>query len=224
MAAMTASIAHEINQPLSAIITNGSAGLRWLARAQPDLDETRKALNRVIEDAHRTGEVIASVRSMFGKDRREKIHLRLNDLICDVLSLVNGEVKTQQVAVQLELDESVPEVLGDRTQLQQVLLNLFNNAIEAMSSVVDRPRILAVRSEFNDGSGLMISVSDSGPGIDPQNRERIFDSFFTTKTNGMGMGLSICKSIIEEHHGRLWAASGIPHGCIFSITLPVSEV
>jgi len=224
MAAMTASIAHEINQPLSAIITNGSAGLRWLARAQPDLDETRKALNRVIEDAHRTGEVIASVRSMFGKDNREKSHLRVNDLICDVLSLVNGEVKTQEVAVQLELDERVPEVLGDRTQLQQVLLNLFNNAIEAMSTVVDRPRILAVRSEFNDTSGLMISVSDSGPGIDPQDRERIFDSFFTTKTNGMGMGLSICKSIIEEHHGRLWAAPGIPHGCIFSITLPVSVV
>ena len=223
-AAMAASIAHEINQPLSAIITNGSAGLRWLARAEPDLDEARKALNRVIEDAHRTGEVIASVRSMFGKDHRAKIHLNVNDLICHVISLVNGEAENQQVVVQLELDERAPDVLGDRTQLQQVLLNLFNNAIEAMNSVVDRQRILAVRSKVNDSSGLMISVSDSGPGIDPQNTERIFDPFFTTKTNGMGMGLSICRSIIEEHHGRLRAAPGIPHGCIFSITLPASVI
>jgi PAS domain S-box-containing protein len=224
MAAMAASIAHEINQPLSAIITNGSAGLRWLARAEPDLDEARKVLNRVIEDAHRTGEVIASVRSMFGKDHRDKSHLNVNDLICHVLSLVNGEAENQKVVVQLELDERAPDVLGDRTQLQQVLLNLFNNAIEAMNSVVDRQRILAVRSKFNDTSGLMISVSDSGPGIDPQNTERIFDPFFTTKTNGMGMGLSICRSIIEEHHGRLRAAPGIPHGCIFSITLPASVI
>ena len=224
MAAMAASIAHEVNQPLSAIMTNGSAGLRWLARAEPDLDEARKVLNRVIEDAHRTGEVIASVRSMFGKDHRDKSHLNVNDLICHVLSLVNGEAENQKVVVQLELDERAPDVLGDRTQLQQVLLNLFNNAIEAMNSVVDRQRILAVRSKFNDTSGLMISVSDSGPGIDPQNTERIFDPFFTTKTNGMGMGLSICRSIIEEHHGRLRAAPGIPHGCIFSITLPASVI
>jgi PAS domain S-box-containing protein len=224
MAAMTASIAHEINQPLSAIITNGSAGLRWLARAQPDLDETRKALNRVIEDAHRTGEVIASVRSMFGKNHREKSRLRVNDLICDVLSLVNGEAENRQVAVRLELEERAPEVLGDRIQLQQVLLNLINNAIEAMSSVVDRPRKMSVRSEFNDSSGVMISVSDSGPGIDAQNLDRIFDPFFTTKTNGMGMGLSICRTIIEEHHGRLWAKPGVPHGSIFFMTLPVSTI
>jgi PAS domain S-box-containing protein len=223
MAAMTASIAHEINQPLSAIITHGSAGLRWLARAQPDLDETRKALNRVIEDAHRTGEVIASVRSMFGKNHREKSPLRVNDLICDVLSLVNGEVENQQVVVQLELDKRVPDVLGDRTQLQQVLLNLFNNAIEAMSPVIDRPRKMSVTSEFDDSSGVIISVSDSGQGLDPQNIDRIFDPFFTTKTHGMGMGLSICRSIVEEHQGRLWATPSVPHGCIFSMTLPASE-
>jgi PAS domain S-box-containing protein len=223
MAAMTASIAHEMNQPLSAIAANGSAGLRWLARSEPNLDEARKTLKRVIEDAHRASEVIASVRAMFGKDYREKSPLKINDLICHVLSIVHGELESQEVTPQLELSEEIPEILADRMQLQQVLLNLFTNAVEAMGPVTDRVRALSIKSEIHDRDGVLITIKDTGPGIDPLNRDRIFDAFFTTKSHGMGMGLSICRSIIEGHGGRLWAAPGSPHGSIFYLTLPTAR-
>ena len=221
MAAMTASIAHEINQPLSAIVTNGSAALRWLARADPDHDEARKAINRAIEDAHRASEVISSVRAMFGNDQRKKEPLRPNDLIKDVLSIIHGELESQQIELQQELDGPLPNVLGDRVQIQQVLLNLFTNAIEAMIFGSDGPRSLSVKSQINDKEGVLISVKDSGSGIDPQNVDRIFDAFFTTKPHGMGMGLPICRSIIENHGGRLWAEPGNPRGTMFLMTLPV---
>ena len=220
MAAMTASIAHEINQPLSAIAANGSAGLRWLARPEPDLDEARKTLKRVIDDAHRASEVITSVRAMFGKDHRERSPLHINDLICHVLSIVRGEMESQEVTLQVELAEEIPEILADRMQLQQVLLNLFTNAIEAMGSVSDRVRTVSVKSEIHDLDGVLITVRDTGLGIDAINMDRIFDAFFTTKSHGMGMGLSICRSIIEGHGGRLWAAPGNPYGSIFYLTLP----
>jgi PAS domain S-box-containing protein len=223
MAAMTASIAHEMNQPLSAIAANGSAGLRWLARSEPNLDEARKTLKRVIEDAHRASEVIASVRAMFGKDHREKRPLKINDLICHVLSIVHGELESQGVTLQLELSEEIPEILADRMQLQQVLLNLFTNAVEAMGPVTDRVRALSIKSEIHDRDGVLITIKDTGPGIDPLNRDRIFDAFFTTKSHGMGMGLSICRSIIEGHGGRLWAAPGSPPGSIFYLTLPTAR-
>jgi PAS domain S-box-containing protein len=224
MSAMTASIAHEMNQPLSAIAANGSAGLRWLARAEPNLDEARKTLKRVVEDAHRASEVIASVRAMFGKDHREKSPLKINDLICHVLSIVHGEMESQEVTLQVELPDEIPEIVADRMQLQQVLLNLFTNAIEAMGSVPDRARRLSVKSEIHDIDGVLITVKDTGPGIDPLNMDRIFDAFFTTKSHGMGMGLSICRSIIEAHGGRLWAAPANPHGSIFFLALPVGAI
>ena len=224
MAAMTASIAHEMNQPLSAIAANGSAGLRWLARAEPNLDEARKTLKRVVEDAHRASEVIASVRAMFGKDHREKSPLKINDLICHVLSIVHGEMESQEVTLQVELPDEIPEIVADRMQLQQVLLNLFTNAIEAMGSVPDRARRLSVKSEIHDIDGVLITVKDTGPGIDPLNMDRVFDAFFTTKSHGMGMGLSICRSIIEAHGGRLWAAPANPHGSIFFLALPVGAI
>jgi PAS domain S-box-containing protein len=223
MSAMTASIAHEMNQPLSAIAANGSAGLRWLARAEPNLDEARKTLKRVVEDAHRASEVIASVRAMFGKDHREKSLLKINDLICHVLSIVHGEMESQEVSLQVELPEKIPKILADRMQLQQVLLNLFTNAVEAMGSVTDRARMLSIKSEIHDRDGVLITIKDTGPGIDPLNMDRIFDAFFTTKSHGMGMGLSICRSIIEGHGGRLWAAPGSPHGSIFYLTLPAAR-
>jgi PAS domain S-box-containing protein len=221
MAAMTASIAHEINQPLSAIVTNGSAALRWLARAEPDHDEARKAINRVIEDAHRAGEVISSIRAMFGNNQRRKEALRLNDLIKDVLSIIHGEFERHQIDLELELDGAMPSVLGDRVQIQQVLLNLFTNAIDAMTSVGGRPRLLSVKSEVKDQDSVLITVKDSGSGIDSPNVDRIFDAFFTTKSHGMGMGLSICRSIVENHGGRLWVEPGNPCGAMFLMALPV---
>jgi PAS domain S-box-containing protein len=199
MSEMTASIAHEINQPLSAIITNSQAGLRWLARADPDLDEVRKVLNRIADDGRRAGEVISSIRAIFGEGRREKHSVKVNDLICDVLTIVQAELERQHVALRIELSDGVSEIVADRVQLQQVLLNLINNALEAMSSVTGRPRLLSVKSQILEPSDISILVEDCGPGIDPKNMDRIFDAFFTTKARGMGMGLSICRSIIEAH-------------------------
>jgi C4-dicarboxylate-specific signal transduction histidine kinase len=222
MSEMTASIAHELNQPLSAIITNGHAGLRWLARPDPDLEEIRKVLTRVVDDGGRAGEIISSIRAMFGKDRREKRFLKVNDLICDVLALVQDQFGSQHVAFQLELSDGVPEILADRIQLQQVLLNLFNNALEAMSTISHRPRVLSVKSQTLDPSALLILVEDTGTGIDPTHVDRIFEPFFTTKPRGMGMGLSICRSIVEAHGGRLWASPGSVHGTAFYLTLPIT--
>jgi PAS domain S-box-containing protein len=221
MSEMTASIAHEINQPLSAIITNGHAALRWLTWVNPNIDEVRKALNRIVDDGQRAGEVISSIRALFGKGQSEKSYVKVNDLISDVLALVLADRERQHVALRMELSEGVPEIVADRIQLQQVLLNIFNNALDAMSSVTGRPRSLSVKSQILDATEIFILVEDSGAGIDPQNVERIFDAFFTTKANGMGMGLSICRSIIEAHDGRLWAAPGTVHGTIFYITLPM---
>jgi PAS domain S-box-containing protein len=167
MSELTASIAHEINQPLSAIITNSQAGLRWLARAEPDLDEVRKALNRIADDGRRAGEVLSSIRAMFGEGRREKQSVKVNDLICDVLTLIHAELERQHVALQMELSDGVFEIIADRVQLQQVVLNLFNNALEAMSSVTGRPRLLSVKSQTLEPSDIAILVEDCGAGIDP---------------------------------------------------------
>lgn len=221
MSEMTASIAHELNQPLSSIVTNGQAGLRWLVRPEPDLAEVRKVLDRVVADGQRAAEVISSIRSMFGQARRDKGLLKVNDLICDVLALVHGNLENQHVALQMALSAGVLEVVADRVQLQQVLLNLFNNALEAMSSVAGRPGLLTVKSQVLEPSDVLILVEDNGCGIDPENADRIFEAFFTTKSHGMGMGLAICRSIVEAHGGRLWAAPGSAQGTVFYMTLPM---
>jgi PAS domain S-box-containing protein len=221
MSEMTASIAHELNQPLASIVTSGQAGLRWLGRPEPDLAEVRNALKRIVADGQRAGEVISSIRSMFGQDRRDKGLLKVNDLICDVLALVHGNLESQHVALQLALSAGVLEVVADRVQLQQVLLNLFNNALEAMSAVAGRPGLLTVKSQVLEPSDVLILVEDNGGGIDPDNADRIFEAFFTTKSHGMGMGLAICRSIVEAHGGRLWAAPGLAQGTIFYMTLPM---
>jgi PAS domain S-box-containing protein len=220
MSQMTASIAHELNQPLSSIITSGQAGLRWLGRPEPDLAEVRKVLDRIIADGQRAGEVISSVRSMFGQHRRDKSLLKVNDLICDVLALVHGNLESKQIAMQLALSAGVLEVVADRVQLQQVLLNLFNNAVDAMTSVAGRPGLLTVKSQVLEPSDVLILVEDNGCGITPDDMERIFEAFFTTKSDGMGMGLAICRSIVEAHGGRLWAAPASVRGTIFYMTLP----
>ena len=218
--AMSASIAHEINQPLAAIVTNANAGLRWLANKTPDLDEARAAFKRVATDGHRAGEVIESVRMMFKKESGEISSVDLNELIQNVLRLLRGELQRQGIVVQTDLTRPFPLVLGHSGQLQQVILNLVKNGAEAMDTVSGRERALRVKSTIHESGGVLVSLEDSGTGIDPKDVDNIFDSFFTTKPQGMGMGLSICRSIIEAHHGRLWASPGVDHGSVFNIYLP----
>ena len=209
MGAMTASIAHEINQPLTAIVTNGGAGLRWLSGDAPNLDEARDVLKRIVDDARRATQIIAGVRAMFAKDTGELAPLDINDVVREVVVLIHGELQGQHVMQQTNLSKHPLVVRGNRVQFQQVLLNLFMNAVEAMSSVNDRPRTLSVNSTLQETNNrVLLTVSNSGPGINPADIDRVFDAFFTSKPTGMGMGLAICRSIIESHGGRLWAAPG----------------
>jgi PAS domain S-box-containing protein len=223
VAQMAASIAHEINQPLAAIVSCGSASLRWLAKTPPDLDEVRSMLKRIVSDGHRASEVVSSIRGMFKNGSQEKVFLEINPLIREVLALLHGELQNQRVSVQTELAKKLPKVLANRVQLQQVVLNLLMNALEAMVSVTDRTRVLRVKSEMRGPPDVVITVQDSGLGIDQQNVDRIFHPFFTTKPKGTGMGLSICQSIIEAHNGRLWASPGVDHGSVFQVVLPLAS-
>jgi two-component system, LuxR family, sensor kinase FixL len=216
--AMAASIAHEINQPLTAIVANANAGLRLLARG--DSGEVQAALKRIVGDGLRAGQAVAGVRAIFAKDGRKKSSVSINELVREVLALAGGELESQRVSLQVELHRDLPRVTADRVQLQQVLLNLIMNAVEAMSSVANRERSLLVKSELHGARDVLITVEDSGPGINPNDMDRIFDAFFTTKSHGMGLGLSICKSIIESHGGRLWASTRNPHGSVFYVQLP----
>ena len=202
------------------MVANANAGLRWLAKEMPDLDETREAMQNVVSTGHRASEVIESIRAMFKKDSQIDTTIDLNNVIQDVLGLVRGELQTQGILVQSALTRPLPLVLGNKGQLQQVILNLVRNAADAMHSVSDRPRVLRVKTAVHGPGGVLLSVEDSGTGIAPEDIDRIFNSFFTTKSQGMGMGLSICRSIIEAHNGRLWASAGVDHGSVFNISLP----
>ena len=223
MGEITASIAHEINQPLAAIVTNARAGLRWLGSDPPELGEAESALRRIISDGHRASEVVAGIRAMFRKGERASAYYDVNVLIREVVALVNGELKNNKVETRLDLGNDIPKILADRVQLQQVVLNLMINAIEAMGSTQNGARVLGVNSEVREGRDILITVQDSGPGIEPENLDRIFDRFFTTKSNGMGMGLSICRSIVEAHNGRLWAEPDVRPGSVFRISLPIDD-
>jgi PAS domain S-box-containing protein len=223
MGEMTASIAHEVNQPLAAIVANGNAGLRWLASKTPDLDEVHASLKRIISDGHRASEVIGSIRAMFKKEDHGKTRLDINELVHEILALVQGELQINRISVQTDLAPDLPEVLGDRIQLQQVILNLIMNAIEAMISVEGRARALRVSSEQRGPDGVLMSVADSGTGIDSKTIDRIFEPLYTTKPDGMGMGLSICRSIIQAHRGQLSASAGHPHGSVFQVVLPTAQ-
>ncbi len=223
MGQMAASIAHEINQPLAAIVANSNAGLRWLAHATPNLDEARLALNRVVKDGHRASGIIGSIRAIFRKGDAGRAPLDVNDLIQEVLSHTHNELRNKRVSTRTELGKGLPKVMGNRVQLHLVLRNLIMNAVEGMSSITDRERVLHIRSETFTPPGVLVAVADSGTGIDPESIDRIFDAFFTTKPHGMGMGLSICRSIVESHGGRLSAARHLPHGSIFEIVLPAAE-
>jgi putative pyrimidine permease RutG len=222
MEEVAASIAHEIKQPLTAIITHGNAGARWLANVPPGLDEAMAALKHIVADGHRASQVIDSMRAMFRKDGGERAELDLNDLVRDVLALLRDELDAQGVAVRLDLAEDLPRVWADRVQLQQVVLNLVTNAIEAMASVPDRAHVLQATTTVEAPAHVVMSIADSGIGIDPKNTEKLFAPFFTTKARGMGMGLSICRSIVETHGGRLWMSPGAPHGSVFHVRLPTA--
>jgi PAS domain S-box-containing protein len=217
---LTASIAHEVNQPLAAIVNNANASRRILAGPAPDLEEVRQAVTEIAEAGTRTGEIVSRVRSLLKKTAPERYPLDINQVIHEVLALTSTELEKHNVSVEMELEAAPPPVLGDRVQLQQVLLNLIMNGMEAMNSVSDRPRVLTLQSHAR-ASGLEVTVQDSGTGLDPRHVPHLFDTFFTTKTEGMGMGLSISRSIIEAHSGRLWASpNGAAQGAAFHFSLP----
>jgi C4-dicarboxylate-specific signal transduction histidine kinase len=217
---LLASIAHEINQPLTGIVTAASAARRWLALKEPSIGEAQDALDQIESAGYRAGEIITSLRGMFKKETSAKNPIDVNKLICTVLAIVRHELQKHGVELRTELEESLPPLEGDRVQLQQVVLNLVMNAIEAMNSVA--PRILSIRSCVSTPNFVHVDVEDTGTGIDPSNHDLIFNSMFTTKERGMGIGLSICHSIIENHNGRIWVTRANDKGSIFHFELPAN--
>jgi PAS domain S-box-containing protein len=220
---LSASIAHEINQPLGAIVANGQACLRLLAGSPPDVAEAREAVEEIIVDGKRASEVLKRVRAMVKNDMPECGPIDVNRTIGEVLTLTRQELQQHKVSVQSMMDPQLPFVLADRVQVQQVVLNLIVNGIEAMRETPDRPRVLTLRSQRSTDHEVAVSVEDTGGGVDPAHFGRIFEAFFTTKAEGMGMGLSICNSIIRAHGGRLSAAAGELGGAVFRFTLPAIE-
>ncbi|HUM05128.1 MAG TPA: PAS domain-containing protein [Terriglobales bacterium] len=219
---LTASIAHEVNQPVAAMKINANAGLRWLATQPPDLGEARQALGGIIEEATRAREVIDRIRALASKAPPRNDRLDVNDIVRDVIALTRSEVQRNRVALQTGLAGDLPPISGDRVQLQQVVLNLIINAIEALNEASDGPRELLVGTGKNGSDGVFVAVSDSGPGLDTKHLDHIFDAFHTTKPNGLGMGLAISRSIIEAHGGRLWATPNDRRGAIFQFSLPTN--
>ena len=219
---LSASIAHEMLQPLAAIMTNGNAGLRWLAKAKPNLDQARASFEGVIAAARHAGNVIHTIRSMFKKGHDEKVALNPNWLIEEVLELLHVNLRQRRILVETHLTADLPEIMVNRVQLQQVILNLLVNAVDAMDSVTDGNRVLKITANRQEPSAVLITVEDSGPGIARDNIKRIFEPFYTTKPQGMGMGLTICRSIVEAHEGCLVATPSRLGGLAMQISLPAS--
>jgi signal transduction histidine kinase len=223
MGELTASIAHEVNQPLAAVVTNGNASLRWLANDPPNFDEARQALRNIVRDGTRASDVIARIRAVLNKSEPAARRLDLNEIIREIVALTQGEAERRGTSLRTGLAANLSAVMGDRVRLQQVLLNLVINALDAMNDVMDRPRIIEVRTEAPDPKSILIAVEDSGVGLGPEKEARLFDAFYTTKPDGLGMGLSISRSIVEEHGGRLWAAPNKGPGATFQFTLPTED-
>jgi signal transduction histidine kinase len=220
--AVAASIAHEVRQPLTAMVTTADAGLRFLDRSTPNLDRAKEAFKQIVGDGHRAGALIGNIRANFKSDVRERVSFDLDELIQETLALARGDLQKHRILIQAEPNGQLPEVRGNRVQLQQVLLNLIMNAVDAMAAK-DEPRILTVKSKLCEGDRVVISVADTGAGIQSQDIDRIFNPLFTTKSDGMGMGLSICRAIIEAHEGRLWFAPNTPQGAVFQFSLLASS-
>jgi PAS domain S-box-containing protein len=224
MGQLTASIAHEVNQPIAATTTNAEAALRWLDHQQPDLDEVRQSLASIVKDANRAGGVISRIRALIKKTPPRKDCLKINEAIREVIELTRGQAVKNGVSVQMELADGLPLVEADRVELQQVILNLIINAVEAMSGVSEGPRELLITTGKAESGGVLVAVQDSGPGLTPESIDRLFDPFYTTKPSGMGMGLSICRSIIEAHGGRIAAENESAHGgARLYFTLPAAD-
>jgi C4-dicarboxylate-specific signal transduction histidine kinase len=216
---LSASIAHEVNQPLTGIVARVSAARRWLAAEKPDLDKVRAALDQIETAGHRASNIITNVKSMFQRNTQDRSEIDINKLIWTVMDLVYIDLRKHQIELKTELSDQLPPVLGNWIQLQQVILNVVMNAIDAMHSV--QPRVLTMKTALNGRDGVHVSIADTGIGIDPANLDQIFKPLFTTKEHGMGMGLSICRSIVEDHNGRIWVSAGPERGSIFQLVLPM---
>ena len=223
MGELTASIAHEVNQPLAAVVINAGACLRWLAAETPNLDEARAAVREIVRDGNRASDVIARIRGLLKKGEPVTVQLSVNDVVREIIMLTQGEVLRRDASLLTELADGLPAVLADRVQLQQLLLNLMMNALDAMSAVTDRPRVLRIRTSTYDPATILVALRDSGVGLNPGQMERLFEAFYTTKSEGMGMGLSISRSIVEMHGGRLWATPNDGFGATFQFTLPIEQ-
>jgi C4-dicarboxylate-specific signal transduction histidine kinase len=220
MGQLAASIAHEVKQPIAATLTNAQAGMRWLDRRPPDLEEARQALARIVRDGNRAAEVIDEIRALIKKAPPRKDQLEINGAVREVIGLAGAEAVRSGVSLRTELADGLPFVQGDRVQLQQVILNLIINAFEAMGGVNEGARELLISTGKAEAEGVFVAVRDSGPGLAPATVERLFESFYTTKPGGMGLGLSICRSIVEGHGGQLWAGANEPRGAVFQFTVP----
>jgi C4-dicarboxylate-specific signal transduction histidine kinase len=220
---LTASIAHEVSQPIAGVVSNAEAASRWLAAEPPNLDKVREVLGQIVNDGMRAGDVIHRIRALIKKAPPRMARVDVNEAVRDIATLARSELLGHGVSLQTQLATGLPLIEGDRIQLQQVILNLTLNAVEAMSSVDEGAREMRISTAREASNGVLVTVRDSGPGLDPQSVDRLFEAFYTTKPDGLGMGLAICRSIIEAHGGRLWATANEPRGAMFQFTLPLER-
>jgi C4-dicarboxylate-specific signal transduction histidine kinase len=219
---LTASIAHEVNHPIAAMLTNAETALRWLGRQPPNLEKARQTMDRIVKDGKRAADVIDRIRDLVKKAPAREDDVEINEVISEVIGLTRSEMSKNSVLVHTQLAKGLPLIQGDRVQLQQVILNLIVNAIEAMNQMSEGPRELLISTKTKP-EGVLVALRDTGPGLAQAGAARAFEAFYTTKPSGLGMGLSICRSIVEAHGGRLWAEPNEPHGAIFCFTLPFEE-
>jgi signal transduction histidine kinase len=223
MGQLAASIVHEVNQPIAATLLNAQNAIRWLSRQPPDLEETKQSLDNIVNDGKRAADIVNRIRNFSRKAPVRKEYLEINEGILEIMGLTRAAMSEHGISAKMQLSEGLPNILGDSVLLQQVILNLIMNAIEAMSEVKEGSRELLISSSEAESGGVLVAVTDSGPGLPPASLARMFEAFYTTKSNGLGMGLSICRSIVDAHGGQLWATPNEPHGTVFCIMLPIGE-